>query len=276
MIIDCHTHLNRYDDAAPASLAERYARLSAEMEANGVDHALVLSSYVVNDRRPSTRELLELVADDSRLGIVAGVSTLRDLTAEVAELRELLEARRIRGIKLYPGYESFYVHDRRLHPLYELAAEFGAPVMIHTGDTFYPRAKVKYAHPLEVDDVAVDFREVTFLVCHLGSPWFTDAMEVVYKNENVVADISGFTLGEFAPRYEEFVLNRMREVLAFVNDPTKLLFGTDWPISDIGSYLRFVEKLDLTEEEREGLFWRNAARVFRLEVGRGEEGAGHG
>ena len=59
------------------------------------------------------------------------------------------------------------------------------------------------------------------------------------------------------------------DVIAFINDPAKLMFGSDWPISDIASYLRFVDRLELTDEEREGLLWRNAARIFRLPVGEG-------
>jgi hypothetical protein len=271
MIIDCHTHLNRYDDGTPPSLL-------AEREANRVDYSLVLSSYAVTPDRPSTQELVDLVAGNPRVGIVAGLSSERGWARELPQLRGLLQTGALKGLKLYPGYGSFYVHDRELHPVYELAAEFGVPVMVHTGDTFNRRAKVKYAHPLEVDEVAVDFRGVTFVICHVGSPWFADAMEVIYKNENVVADISGLTLGEFAPRFEQFALAKLGELIAFINDPAKLLFGTDWPVSDMASYLRFVEKLDLTVEESEGLLWRNAARVFRLALaqdpGRGDVRAG--
>ena len=50
--------------------------------------------------------------------------------------------------------------------------------------------------------MAVDFRDVTFVICHLGNPWLTDAMEVIYKNDNVVGDISGFTLKHFEERFE--------------------------------------------------------------------------
>ena len=269
MIIDCHTHLNRYDSAEPASLGERYDRLMQQMEANGIAFALVLSSYVVNADRPSARELVDLVRGNPKLGIVAGLGGPESWEAEIPVLRALLGAGEIRGLKLYPGYHSFYVHDTGLRPVYRLAAEFRVPVMVHTGDTFNPRAKVKYAHPLAVDEVAVDNRDVTFLICHLGSPWFVDAMEVIYKNENVVGDISGLTVGEFTPRFQRYALAKLQEVVTFVNDPSKLLFGTDWPISDIASYLRFVEGLDLTPEEREGLLWRNAARVFRLPIGSG-------
>jgi len=272
LVIDCHTHLNRYTPEAPPELAERYARLRAEMETHGVDCALVLSSYAVTPDRPSTRELLELTRDDPRIGVVAGVRYGRDRSEELAELRGLLEEGRLKGLKLYPGYEPFHVHDSGLRELYALAGRFGVPVMVHTGDTYAPQARVRYAHPLSVDEAAVEYPDVTFVLCHLGNPWFADAMEVVYKNENVFADISGLTLGAFEPRFERFALGKLNEVLAYLNNPSKLLFGSDWPLSDVGSYLRFTRRLEATPEELEGLLWRNAARVFRL----GLEGTGGG
>jgi hypothetical protein len=263
VIVDCHTHLNRYSDDAPAGLAERYALLRAEMDANGVAHAIVITSYTVNDHRPSTADVLRVVRDDSRISVVAGVrvGALRD---ELPGLRAMLRAEQIRGLKLYPGYEPFEVHSRDLDPLYETAAEFGVPVMIHTGDTYDPGTRVKYAHPLEVDEVAVRHRDTTFVLCHVGNPWFMDAAEVIYKNRNAMGDISGLTLGEFKPRFERYALRQVNDVLAFVNDPAKLMFGTDWPISSLASYLRFTHRLEATAEELDGLLWRNASRLFRL------------
>jgi predicted TIM-barrel fold metal-dependent hydrolase len=210
-------------------------------------------------------EILEVVKDDPRLGVVAVVSYQNYRAADLAHLRELLAAKRVRGLKLYPGYEPFFVSDPRMRVVYELAGEFGVPVMIHTGDTYDPRGKLKYAHPLEVDEVAVDFRDVTFVICHIGNPWITDAMEVIYKNDNVVGDISGFTLKHFEERFERYMLSQVEEVIAFAGDRSKLLYGTDWPISDMGSYLRFVEKLQLSESEREQILWRNSVRVFHLD-----------
>lgn len=272
MIIDCHTHLNRYDPAEPAALVDRYQALISEMDRHGVDRALVLSSYKVTPDRPGTEEILEVVGDDPRIGVVAGVSYTHYRASDLAQLRVLLRSGRIRGLKLYPGYEAFYVHDPRMRVVYELAGEFGVPVMIHTGDTYDPRGKVKYAHPLEVDEVAVDFRDVTFVICHLGNPWFVDAMEVIYKNPNVVGDISGLTLGSFEERFEEFMRAKLREVVAFAGNPDSLLYGTDWPICEMGSYIRFVRQLALSEAETELILWRNTARIFKLDVPP-EEGA---
>ena len=266
MIIDCHTHLNCYEEGHPTTLAERYRRLKRDMAANGINYSLVLSSYIENEARPSLLQILDLVDDDPQIGVVAGISYNSYRAADLADIRTLLGEGRIRGLKLYPGYEAFYVHDPRMQVIYELAGEFGVPVMIHTGDTYDPKGKVKYAHPLEVDEVAVDFREVTFVICHLGNPWVTDAMEVIYKNENVVGDISGFTLGQFEERFEKFMLQSVKQVLTFAGDPASLLFGTDWPICEYPSYLRFVRNLDLTEQETELILWKNTARVFKLDT----------
>jgi len=267
LIIDCHTHLNRYTPDEPASLGDRYARMRAMMAALEVDQTMVLTSFRVNDERPSIAAVLDAVDGDPRIGVVAGIRNDLAVGDQLPELREHLANGRIRGLKLYPGYAPFYPHDSMLWPVYELAAEFRVPVMVHTGDTYDPKGKVKYAHPLEMDEVAVDFRDVTFVICHLGNPWFTDAMEVIYKNANVVGDISGLAVGAFEARFERFAMEQLREVVAFTNDPTKILFGSDWPISDVASHLRLVRQLDLTAAEREGILWRNAARVFQLDVG---------
>ena len=69
------------------------------------------------------------------------------------------------------------------------------PVFFHTGDTYSPRARLRFAQPLAIDDVAVDHPKACFVLAHLGNPWLTDAAEVVYKNVNVWADLSGFVVG---------------------------------------------------------------------------------
>lgn len=266
MIIDCHIHLNRYEDEEPAALVDRYELLREEMQRNEISYGIVLSSYQVNDRRPSVDEILDVVGNDPHIGVVAGVSYLNYRAADLAHLRSLLSEGRILGLKLYPGYEPFYVHDARLRVVYELAGEFGVPVMIHTGDTYHPGGRIKFSHPIEVDEVAVEFPHVTFVICHLGNPWITDAMEVIYKNSNVVGDISGFTLKHFEERFEMFMLNKMREVLTYAGDPKSILFGTDWPLADMGSYRRFVEKLDLTQDEMELILWKNSAQIFGIDT----------
>ncbi|GAF15492.1 amidohydrolase [Bacillus sp. JCM 19045] len=53
-------------------------------------------------------------------------------------------------------------------PVYHLAEKHHVPVVFHTGDTYAENAILKYAHPLTIDEVAVQHRNVTFVMAHLG------------------------------------------------------------------------------------------------------------
>jgi predicted TIM-barrel fold metal-dependent hydrolase len=266
MIIDCHTHLNNYHNEEVDSLQQCIADLQQQMRRNRVDVALVLTSYKVSAGRPSTSEVVEATKGFSNIHVVAGLSYATLDTEDLRTLREQLQSGAVRGLKIYPGYEPFYPADEKMRPAYELAAEFDVPVMIHSGDTFTPRGKVKFAHPLHVDEVAVDFPDVDFIICHIGNPWFRDCMEVVYKNKNVYTDISGLVLGDFSDRFEQFMQRQIQEMLLYGVEPEKVLYGTDWPISQMDSYLDFMEELRMPEKDRRKIMYENAARLFKIPV----------
>jgi hypothetical protein len=266
MIIDCHTHLNNYTDESVHSLPEDLSRLQAVMRRNRIDVALILTSYKVVPGRPSAGAVVEATKDLPNLHVIAGISWSTFGPEAEQELRSLLTARAIKGLKLYPGYEPFYPGDPKLTPAYLLAEEFDVPVMIHTGDTYAPSGKVKYAHPLHVDEVAVDFPRVKFLICHLGNPWFRDCMEVVYKNDNVYTDISGLTLGHFDDRFEAYMRQQLKEMILWGVNPNRVLYGTDWPLVSMESYLEFMEELKLPPRDKDLMFFENAAALFKLDL----------
>jgi predicted TIM-barrel fold metal-dependent hydrolase len=264
MIIDCHVHLNNYHEQLAISLEGSLEKLQAAMAEAGVDFALVLTSYLVNANRPSVAQVVKAVERVPNLGVVAGISYSHYKEHDLRELADYLQAGLVRGLKLYPGYEPFYPHDSRLEVVYQLAEEFHVPVMIHCGDTYHPRGKLKYAHPLEVDEVAVDHPGVDFVICHLGNPWLTDCMEVVYKNKNVYADFSGLVLGEFTEAFEDYMEEQIADVILYAGEPDQFLFGSDWPICSMKSYVEFVRQLKLSDEARHAIFYENARKLFRL------------
>ena len=47
-----------------------------------------------------------------------------------------------------------------------------------------------------MDEAATKFRQVNFVMCHLGEPYFVDAIAVMEKNPNVTADLSGMLEGK--------------------------------------------------------------------------------
>lgn len=264
MIVDVHTHLNNYDETQTVPLEQRRDDLLESMRFSEVDYALILTSYTVNPHRPSTREVLKVIEGHDNLAVVAGISYLNYRERDLRELSDYLREGVVKGLKLYPGYEPFYPYDPRCRVLYDLALEYDVPVMIHTGDTYTPKAKVRFAHPLNVDDVAVDFPELKLVICHVGNPWIRDCMEVVYKNKHVHADISGLVLGDFTERFEAFMLAQVKDMILYAGDPHYLLYGTDWPICRMRTYLKFVRELGLPTDHLEMILWRNANRLFRL------------
>jgi predicted TIM-barrel fold metal-dependent hydrolase len=266
MIIDCHTHLNNYHNEEEASLQKCLDELQLQMRRNRIDIALVLTSYKVKPGRPSTRDVVNATRHLTNLYVVAGISYLGFTQEYLEEVREYLKEGSVRGLKLYPGYEPFYPFDPKLEPVYALAEEFGVPVMIHSGDTYDPRGKVKYAHPLHIDEVAVDHPNVNFIICHIGNPWIRDCMEVVYKNKNVYTDISGLVLGDFTDRFERYMRQQLHDMLLYGVEADNVLFGTDWPISSMESYLEFMEEIKLPPKEMNKIMYENAARLFKLPV----------
>mgnify|MGYP000322797813 FL=1 len=266
MIIDVHTHINNYHEERVVSLEDCLDKLSETMKENNVNYSLVLTSYKVNEHRPSTQRVVEAISGRDNLGVVAGISYLNYDHRDLREISLYLEAGLIKGLKLYPGYEPFYPQDNRMKVVYDMAVEYDVPVMFHSGDTYSPKGKVKYSHPIHLDDVAVDFPDLKIVICHVGNPWIKDCMEVVYKNKNVFADFSGLVLGNFSDKFERYMKNELEEMITYAGNPRYLLYGTDWPISNMSSYLNFMKQLDLPEEKKELILWKNAAELFKIDT----------
>lgn len=266
MIIDVHTHLNNYHEEKVVSISECLDNLQESMDRNGVDYALVLTSYKVTEHRPSTRQVIEATRNLKNISVVAGISFLNYKEKDLREISDYLEEGLVKGLKLYPGYEPFYPHDNRLQVVYDLAVEHDVPVMFHSGDTYTPKGKVRFAHPLHIDDVAVDHPELKIVICHVGNPWIRDCMEVVYKNANVFADFSGLVLGDFSDKFEKYMKTQLEEMILYAGEPKYLLYGTDWPISTMRSYIAFMKQLDLPDDKKELIMWKNAAELFKIDV----------
>lgn len=172
------------------------------------------------------------------------------------------------GIKVYPGYVPYAIDDPVYIPFLELAETYQKPVAVHTGETSRSDAFLKYSHPLTLDHAAARFLKVQFVMCHFGNPWLVDAAAVLSKNPNVCADLSGILVGN--PDIEKFLKESKSYIeyckmwLSYLNDYDRILFGTDWPIIHIASYIRFISEL-IPEREQEKVFYHNAKRIYGLE-----------
>jgi len=177
----------------------------------------------------------------------------------------VLDVPNIVGFKIYAGYYHYHIHDMIYAPVYKLAAKYNLPVAIHTGDTYSDKGLLKYAHPLEADQLALNWRDVNFVLCHMGDPWIMDACEVAYKNDNVCVDISGMLAGNAADiaavEKREAAMQHYKQGAAYLNNYKKILFGTDWPLVPMAAYIEFCKKL-VPESAYEDVFYNNALRVY--------------
>ena len=66
-IIDCHVHINGYESLKNLPLKERIESLSNTMQSNNVDQAIIISSYKINEERPSTGEILSSIEKHEKI-----------------------------------------------------------------------------------------------------------------------------------------------------------------------------------------------------------------
>lgn len=278
-MIDAHIHvvppnlsgvgpLSPLIEGPPESVA---AALRREMQAAGVTHALAMGQRSASPDDPlgiaTTLRIAHAVPGLYAIGVADPTLTAAD---HLRRVEAVLAAKQVRALKGYLGYLHFGPDHAGYLPYYELAARFDVPFVFHTGDTYSPRAKLRFAQPLLVDDVAVDHPNVRFVLAHVGNPWLTEAAEVVYKNLNVWADLSGLAVGSAAGFAAEERLDLLRDLadavrraFRYAERPNRFLYGSDWPLAPMAAYRDFIR--DAIPEDHQGqVFEENARALFRL------------
>jgi len=195
----------------------------------------------------------------------AGINPHRLSPDALKKLELALQGKDCAGIKIYAGYYHYMVTSVKYEPVYRLALKYKLPVVIHSGDTYNENGLLKYSQPLTIDQLAVRYPEMKIVIAHLGNPWLMDTAELLYKNPNVYADLSGLlvgdksTIGRFTA--QELYLNMFRTALILADSYDKLLFGTDWPLIPIDAYIGFIQQI-IPEKHHQAVFYYNALRVF--------------
>ncbi len=281
MVTDAHLHIQPQSQFRPEALARMSAgrndsdlvrslcespdRLLRHLDGEGVDRA-VLVNYVSPDVIGFTDEVNGWVGRycrgrEDRLVPMGGVHP-RLSRDPAGDLTRAVERHGIRALKLHPPHQLFRVNAYRdggdlplLAGVYERARSLGIPIMVHTGTSVFPGARNKYGDPMDLDDVAVDFPDLTIIMAHGGRPLWMDAcFFLLRRHPNLYMDVSGIP-----PRALLRYFPRLQEVAS------KTLFGTDWPgpgVPAIRANLEAFRSLPLDEEAREAILWGTAERVF--------------
>jgi predicted TIM-barrel fold metal-dependent hydrolase len=236
--------------------------LLRRLDADGIERA-VLVNYPSPDLMGFTHRVNEYVAEycaaaPERLVPMGGVHP-RFSEDPAAEVRRAADAG-VRALKIHPPHMAVepnaYLHGlEALRAIYEEAQRLRLPVMIHTGTSIFPGARSRNGEPMAVDDVAVDFPELTIVIAHGGRPlWMEQAFFLVRRFPKVHMDVSSIppkAILKYFPR------------LAEVAD--KVLYGSDWPapgVRSMAANLRDFLALDLPEAVRTKMLETNARKLF--------------
>jgi len=180
-----------------------------------------------------------------------------------------LQQKKCVGIKLYPGYTHHYIYEKMYEPFFDLAKKYEKPVAVHTGATSKSDALLKYSHPFTLDEAAVKYPDVQFVMCHFGNPFLSEAAAVAEKNPNVAIDLSGILEGNFDEEsfYSEnsFYVQMLSAWLRYPSAWDRIMYGTDFPIVNIEKYINFVKKI-VPEKHHEKVFYENAKRIYKLDI----------
>jgi predicted TIM-barrel fold metal-dependent hydrolase len=182
--------------------------------------------------------------------------------AAVRAARRLVHEHGVRGFKFHPSLQAFHPNDRMAYPLYLAIEELGVPALFHSGQTGIGAGvpggagvRLKYANPLDLDDVAVDFGDLKIIIAHPSFPWQDEALAVANHKPNVYIDLSGWSPKYFPPQLVRYANTLLKN---------KVLFGSDYPVITPDRWLADFETLDIKPDVRPRILKDNAARVLGL------------
>jgi len=273
---DVHVHLESTDDgtATDAAAKKYFGDSGAARDAAGLadyyrSRKIAFVIFAVDERltgrtRVTNEEVVQFAERNSDVAIpFASIDPNRGAEG-VREAKRLVSEGKVRGLKLHPPIQRFVPNDSLAYPLYEVFAEAKLPVIFYTGHsgigTGMPDGggvRLKYGHPLPIDDVAVDFPSMPIIMAHPSFPWQDVAISICLHKPNVYIDLSGWSPKYFSPTLIQYANTLLKN---------KVLFGSDYPLITPDRWMADFEKIAIRDEVRPLILKENALKLFGLKA----------
>lgn len=252
--------------------------LIAEMEEAGIDRTVIMPmdfglllgepETPVEEQNRAFSQLQRRYPD--RIIALASVDPRRPNALEL--VKRAIEGWGLRGLNLYPA-SGFYPNGRETYRLLERASRLGVPVVVHTGQMAPAPLRIKYGDPVYLDDILVDFPNLTVIAAHMGFGWHEQLFYMGALKFNLATDISAWQ-DVARSNYHKFC-EVLRQALDRLG-ADRVLFGTDGPFPRLlvssKDYLEIIRELPrkapegigFTEEEVAAILGGNAARILGI------------
>ena len=244
MIVDVHVHLG-WDH----TFDEGFAReaLLAKMAESGVDIQIVQpgTCHTLADVREQHDAIAALCREyPGRFYGMANPSPHLPDSAYRGEVRRCVKDLGFVGIKLHPLAHGVQPGSRAARKVWELAQEFGVPLMVHTG------AGMPFAAPVALIPLALEFAQVRVVMAHCGHIILGgEAGAAMAACPNVYGDTSwtpGHSLRGWCRAYGP-----------------RLMLGTDHA-DNLPVELAKIRSSGLTPAEQDAFLWKTAMEVYSL------------
>ena len=251
MIIDVHVHLPVGEECN--SLQQQKEQLLQELKRNQVSQCIVISDSCLESSIGSMDECVELFRETENVAVVGGVSPFFEYPMQLIKLKNYLDEKLVVGIKLFTGHEAFFLTDKRLEMVYELAIQYDVPVLFHSGWD-----NSQYSDVMLVAEVARKYPKLKLVCCHCFVPELEKCMHLM-KFKNIIFDLSSIA---------DDISNRVRnaEIVKRIIDlaPERVVFGSDFSCCSQKEHIEFIKELKLTKNIEDNIFWRNAKDIYSL------------
>jgi predicted TIM-barrel fold metal-dependent hydrolase len=240
-------------DARPKTELSAYVEL---LERAGIERAVPYGTS--NDEVAKLRrEYPDRFIGLARISAFHGMRGVRELERRVRE--EKFQALGVSAL-----VDGIPASDRRFYPLYAKAVELDIPVRIYSSMNYATDRPYDLGHPRHLDQVAIDFPELTIIGALGGWPWVNEMVALVRRHPKLHVDTSAHRakyLGQRGSGWE--MLIQFGNTL--IQD--KVLVGLSAGLIGQPHETLIKEYLDLPLKDavKEKWLYGNAARVFGLE-----------
>lgn len=155
----------------------------------------------------------------------------------------------LKGIKMHPDSQVFAIDDPRLFPMYE-QIQGKLPVILHMGDH-----RFDYSHPARLKHLLELFPNLQVIAAHFGGyELYREAYDLL-KTTDCFFDVSS-SLMFMAPGEAERYIN--------LYGAQRFVYGSDYPMWDPVEEMDRFMQLQLTDDQREHIFYKTAERILQL------------
>ncbi len=273
MIVDFHTHI--FPDKIAVATVEKlksylcdageecaaytdgtFSSLTSSMSEAGVDISVILP-VVTNPKQFESINRFS-VEMNNRKEIIAFGGIHPDNESPEEKL-DFIKSLGLKGIKLHPDYQGTYINDEKYIKIIRHAEKIGLVTLIHAGyDVLSPNDI--HCTP----DRAIDMLEKVeakkdnkIILAHLGGHKGAEENYEKLCGHNVWLDTS-YVLDKIEPQ----MLIKMFEKHGF----DKILFASDSPWGDQKKFVKTLVNLDISQENKERLFHKNAECLLALNL----------